>query len=169
MRKSLFSTFLLVMLLCACNPNNVQKSKERQEILSWAKVIAEIELDYLEITEDFYILQRKLGSSLPTYNDLTSLQVMYETISGFYTKTNKMNPPTAASLVHAKFSEKYALASDAILQYYISASQNDILYFEKSVTNSKGANKLNDEAYQGFIEILNKYSITCDEIEFCEE
>jgi len=126
------------------------------------------ESEYKELTDELYIIQRKLGANLPTDDDLNKLEFFFESISEFYIKLNNMSPPMAASSVHGKFKEQYSLASDAMLHYFIAVSQNDITYFEKSVENSKEANRIGSEASDEFVELLSGYSITCSEIGLCE-
>lgn len=168
MRKLYIISIVALIFAFGCDPQQSLSSPERSEIVDWAKIIVEIETENKEITDKFYILQRKLGTDFATYDDMAELKVIYETISGFYTKLNKMTPPTVATSVHRKFEEHYSLSSDTILQYYISVGQNDITYYEKSVVNSKEANRIGDEASDDFIELLIKYSISCEEINYCE-
>lgn len=168
MKKLNLAAILIITLMCSCNPRNNQHSTDRSDIVNWAIKIVEIESDYKEITDKFNILQRKMNSDFPTNDDMSELEFIYETIAGFYTKLNDLTPPSVASSVHRKFKEQYSLASSAILQYYISIGQNDITYYEKSVINSKEANRIGDEASDDFIELLINNSISCSEIGLCD-
>ncbi len=168
MKKLYVISFILLIFGFSCSPHQSMYSPERDNIVDWAIKIVDIRLDYKETNDKFYILQRKLGSSDPTNDDIFELENTYETISGFYTKINKIIPPTQASSVHRKIKEQYSLASDAILQYYISVIQNDLIYYEKSVENAKEADRIGDLADDEFIELLSKYSISCSEIGLCE-
>lgn len=168
MRKFHIISILVLIFLFGCSPEQSQASPQRSEIMNWGRKIVEIESEYKETTDKFYVLQRKLGSNYPTNDDIVELEETYETISGFYTKLNNIIPPTPASSVHRKFKEQYSKASEAMLQYYIAVSQNDITYYEKSVVNSKEANRIGDEASDDFIELLTKYSISCSDIGLCE-
>ncbi len=168
MRKLYFISFLALLFTFGCIQQQSLASPERPDIVNWAKKIMEIESKYKETTIQFNVLQRKLGSRFPTDDEMAELAAIYETISGFYTLLNRITPPTEALSVHRKFKERYALASDATLQYYISVGQNDITYYEKSVANSKEANRTGDEALDEFIELMSKYSISCSEINICD-
>ncbi len=168
MRKLYFISTLALLFMFGCLPQQSLASPERPDIVNWAKKIMEIESSYKETTDKYNVLQRKLGSRFPTDDEMKELSLIYETISGFYTELNKTTPPNEATSVHRKFKEYYELASNATLQYYISVQLNDITYYEKSVINSKEANRIGDEAFDDFIELLGNYSISCYEIGLCE-
>lgn len=155
-------------MFSACGQNLSKNSTTRSELINWAKKITSIELDYLEDTSEFNLLVDKLGQSPPTNQDCEELAKSYKKVAGFYSDLLSEIPPTEAHEVHSKYVKQYAQASNGILYYQIAVCQNDFTYFEKSVIASQEANRVGNEAYLEFVELMKRYSITCTEIDYCE-
>lgn len=168
MRKLHLIAFLFIILICGCSSQNIQSSSERSDIVEWAKQIAKYEKDAELVVNDFQKLTSDLVSRYPTNNELDKLTTYYNVINAMYNELSELEPPLKATSVHKKYVDNYSKVSDSILNYIIAVKQNDIIYFEKSVSASKEANQIGENAYREFIELLDDYSISCNEIDYCE-
>jgi len=168
MKKIIIVLFAISTCLLSCETQAAYNSEERSDIVEWAKHIAMYEKDAKLVVNNYYELSSDLVSRYPTNEELNQLTTYYNLINYIYNKLGELNPPPKASSVHKKYVENYAKVADSILFYTISVRKNDITYFEKSVSASKEANRIGDEAYKGFVDLLDNYSISCSEIDFCE-
>jgi len=162
--KKIILLILLLSIFTACST----ASPEREEIVKWASQIARIEkqLEY-EITY-FQPLINRVTSNPPTNEDLSQLTEYNNRITSLYNEISNLSVPQKAKTVHALYVENYAKVSDTARYYVLAIKMNDLSYFDKSVSAAQEANKLGDEAYSAFANLLDDYSISCSEIDFCE-
>ena len=168
MKKFALVFLFISFCITGCASQVSYTSVERSDILQWAKQIATHENDAELVMQEFNSLAKELSTKYPSDNELSQLTMYYNLISYMYNELSQLNPPSEALSTHKNYVENYAKASDAILFYTIAVRQNDIEYFERSVAATKEGNRIGDKAYSGFIEILDQYSISCDEIDYCE-
>jgi len=168
MKKNIIVFITISFLLFGCITQTDANLEQRTEIVEWAKQIAEYENDAEIIVNNYYSLTSNLVSRYPTNEEMEELTSYYNLINYIYNDLLEMSPPVDASSIHHDFIESYSKVADSILYYKIAINQNDITYFEKSVSASKEANRIGNDAYQGFIQILDNFKISCDEINFCE-
>lgn len=76
-------------------------------------------------------------------------------------------PPESID-AHKKYIQNYSDMANSLQYYYLFVLTSDFDYYVKSTESVHEANLSGMEAYQLFDAILQKYSISCDEIDFCE-
>jgi len=167
-KKLINLLFVISICFVGCSNQGINNSDERSNIINWAKQIAKFERDSIIVMDEFNSLTIDISSHYPSDEELSQLTNCYNLITYMYNKLSEMNPPPNALSVHLNYVENYSKASDTILFYIIAVKQNDISYFEKSVAASKEGNRIGDEAYNGFADLLSKYSISCNETDYCE-
>ena len=162
--KKITLLIFLSIICVACST----VSPEREEIVEWASQIARIEkqLEY-EITY-FQPLIQRVTSQPPTNEDLNQLTEYNNRITALYNEISNLYVPQKARAVHALYVENYAKVSDTARYYVLAIKMNDLSYFDKSVLAAQESNRLGDEAYSAFANLLDDYSISCSEIDFCE-
>jgi hypothetical protein len=64
--------------------------------------------------------------------------------------------------------ESYAQAANSVLYYINFFSSADISLFQNSVLAAQEANRIGSEGYNELIALLDEYSISCEEIDYCE-
>lgn len=167
--KRIFVALLLICLfIVGCVTQVSNNSKDRSDIVKWARQIAKYEKDSQIVMENYNQLTIGLVNHYPSEKEILQLTTYNNLITYMYNELLKIEPPPDSSSVHQNYVEYYSKASESILFYIIAIRQNDLSYFEKSVVASKEGNRIGDIAYAGFVELLNKYSISCEEIDFCE-
>jgi hypothetical protein len=168
MKKLLISIFLLIFFLVGCSSNNPKTLSDREEIIKWAKEIASIHNRFEIIMSNYDFLSQVIQKRPPTKSELSQLTTCVNDVIELYNELDSFTPPKEALSIHAKYVESLTQASNAILYYKIAVSNNDMTYFEKSLNASYEGNLLSSEGYNNFVDLLDKYSISCEEINFCE-
>lgn len=155
---------LLVNIFVACSP----LSPERAEIVEWASHIARVEkqLEY-EVT-NIQPLFDLITSRPPTKDELDQLTEYNNQITSYYNEISGIHVPQEARSVHTLYIENYAKISDMVRYYLLAVKMNDVTYFDKSILAAQEANRIGAEAYYAFEDLLEKYSISCREIDYCE-
>ena len=165
-----YHTLCLIMsvgLIASCSTSS-SASSGRPEIITWAKQIANLEKHMEYEVSQATPLTDKITSHPPTQDELTQLVEYSNRITALYNAMVSIEPPPEARTVHAKYVENYAKIADSVRYYVFAVKQNDLSYFDKSVTAAQDANRIGTEAYNDFEALLNRYSINCGEIDFCE-
>jgi len=166
--KNFTLLIVLIVLVSGCSTLKSNTSTERSEIIIWAKSVVAFKKNYKKETDEFSLIVNKLGYTLPTDDDFLRIKTIHNNITSMYNELSMMDPPTKASEVHKKYIKQYAQASKAILYYQMCVSQNDISYYEKYASAAKEGDLVGDDADESMLELLYQYSITCEEIDFCE-
>ncbi|MEW6716256.1 MAG: hypothetical protein AB1345_01950 [Chloroflexota bacterium] len=160
----IISLVFLMILIVACS----SVSPERGEIVEWASQIARIEKQLEYETTYFQPLLDRITSRPPTNDELDQLTEYNNRITALYNEISNIYVPQKARSVHALFVENYAKISDTARYYVFAIKMNDLSYFDKSVLAAQEANRIGSEAYYAFEDLLDRYSISCREIDFCE-
>ncbi len=156
---------MLFVFLVGCSSSS---SSERSDIVNWAKQIASLEKRLQSEINQFKPLSDRIVSRPPTSDELSQLTTHSNNVTALYNEIITITSPADAKSVHDQYIDSYAKTADYIRYYVIAVKQNDLTYFDKSVTAAQDANRIGAEAYSGFESILNKFSISCEEIDFCE-
>ena len=169
--KSLFTILFIFLIGCSsssASERSGNSSSERSAIVNWATEIASLE-NRLEIEIiQFSALSNQIVSRPPTRDELSQLTKESNNITALYNEIINITPPIEVKSIHNKYIDNYAKAADYALYYVIAVKQNDLSYFEKSVNAVHDANRMGAEAYNDFEAILSKYSISCEDINFCD-
>ena len=168
MKKLLISFFVSFFFLVGCFSNSPKTSSDRADIIRWAKEIASIQHRFEIITSNYDSLNQVIRKRPPTKSELSQLTTYVNDVIELYNELDSFTPPKEALSIHAKYVESLSQASNTILYYKIAVSNNDITYFEKSLNASYESNRLSSEGYNSFVDLIDKYSISCEEINFCE-
>ncbi len=162
--KSKLSPILAAIFIVACSSG----SSDRSSIVTWAKQFASIHNRVQANLDQVQPLIDRISTRPPSASELDQLVDYNNRITSSYNELIGIEPPPEAKAVHNKYVETYAKTADYVRYYLIAVKQNDLSYFDKSVTAAQEANRLGDEAYTAFQALLGRYSVSCQEIDFCE-
>lgn len=162
--KSISSIILLTALLMACSPSSLARS----ETVSWARQVASIEKRLANEAKQAKPLIDRITSRRPTQQELNELVDYNNRITSLYDELVYIRVPAEARTVHDEYVENYAKVADSARYYVLAIKQNDLAYFDKSAIASQDANRIGAKAYSDFEMLLKRYSISCEEIDFCE-
>ncbi len=168
MRTLRILSFLLIFFLIGCNPTSSTQATERDEIIEWAKKISSTEKSLSVEIEQIGSIMWKLKSQPPSNGDISQLSGCYNNITSLYNNLLSINPPVKAKSIHDKYVESYAQAANSVLYYINFFSSADISLFQNSVLAAQEANRIGSEGYNELIALLDEYSISCEEIDYCE-
>jgi hypothetical protein len=157
---------LLMFLIASCSSS--PESSARPDIITWAKQIAHIENQLEQEVSQAKPLIDRITSRLPTQDEIDQLFDYSNRITSLYNEIVGIETPLEARSVHEKYVENYAEIANSVRYYVLALKMNDLTYFDKSVTAAQEANRIGAEAYTDFESLLNKYSISCEEIDFCQ-
>lgn len=162
--KSKFALVLAVLFVVSCSSS----SSDRASIVSWAKQIASIQNRLQAELDQAQPLLSRITARPPTSSELDELVDYNNRITALYNELIEVEPPEGAKATHAQYVETYARTTDYVRYYVIAIKENDLSYFDKSVTAAQEANRLAEGAHNAFEALLNRYSISCEEVDFCE-
>ena len=168
MRTLRILSFLLIFFLIGCNPTSSTQATERDEIIEWAKKISSTEKSLSVEIEQIGSIMWKLKSQPRSNGDISQLSGCYNNITSLYNNLLSINPPVKAKSIHDKYVESYAQAANSVLYYINFFSSADISLFQNSVLAAQEANRIGSEGYNELIALLDEYSISCEEIDYCE-
>ncbi|HAL17048.1 MAG TPA: hypothetical protein DCP32_09955 [Anaerolineaceae bacterium] len=169
--KSLLAILFIFIVGCSSSSSSERSennSLEHSGIVNWATQIASLENRLKIEVVQFSALSGLIVSRPPTRDELSQLTKESNNITALYNEIINITPPIEAKSIHNKYIDHYAKTADYALYYVIAVKQNDLSYFEKSVNAVQDANRIGAEAYNDFEAILSKYSISCEEINFCD-
>ncbi len=161
--------FLLV-LLCSCTPiiSSSSTSSNRSEIVSWAIELSTLEKKAKLLVDGIQPLMLTIVKRPPTASELSQLNDYSNNITDLYNQIIGMNVPKEARDIHSKYVDNYGKIADSARYYVLAIRENNVDYFNKSVASAQEANRIGTDAYYDFTDLLEKYSITCTEINYCE-
>lgn len=162
--KSKFVLVTAVIFLAACSTD----SSDRSSVVTWAKQITNIETRLQAELDQAQPLLGRITTRPPTASELDQLVDYNNRVTSLYNELISIEPPAEVSPVHQRYVESYAKTADYVRYYVIAVKQNDLSYFDKSVTAAQEANRIREEAHSALEALLNRYSISCQEIDFCE-
>lgn len=168
--KSLLIILAYVIISCSpvmssgTNPN----SSERTNIIIWAKQIANLQNRFEARINQAQPLIKKISDNPPTRTDISQLVTYNNDITSLYNELIEIEPPPEARAVHEQYMDLFTSTTDSVRYYVYSVMENDLSYFDKSVEAAKETNQISTKAHSSFESILNRYSISCEEIDFCE-
>ena len=161
-RITLLMFFIFLFSACASN------SQSRSEIFVWAKLITDLE----KILESEILEAQSLMETIklrpPNDYEYQQLVDYSDRFANLYNEIITIEPPEEARSAHNKFSERYAKTADYMRYYVLAIQMNDLNYFDKSVLAVQDANRIGEEANYQFKQLLEKYSISCDELDYCQ-
>jgi hypothetical protein len=156
--------FLALTFLSGCSSSDSQ----RDEIISWAKQITSIETRLgTEILQAEPIINR-VTKEKPSQSDLKQLIDYNNNVISLCNDLNNIVVPSDAKITHDKYVENYNKISDSVRYYVLLIQTGDVSYYDKSVSAAQEANKIGNEAFNLFQDLLDQYSISCEEIDYCE-
>lgn len=168
MKRIVVFCILISVLLSACTPSISGQSSERKEVVVWASQIADIETRAELVMERYSTLQDKAQTRRPTQSEYDQLFAAGKEFNEFYNELNNLYSPLVAREIHLKWIESYAEMSNSMAHYISALRTNEITYIEKSREAAQEGNRLAGESYMEFEKLLDQYSISCQEINFCE-
>ena len=168
MRINRIFCFLFVFLLMGCSFSSSTQATDRDEIVEWAKQISSIEKSFSGVSEQLGSIMWKLKTQKPTNDDISQLLAGYNNINSLYNNLISINPPGRAQSIHDKYVESYAQAANSVLYYINFFSSADLSLFQKSVLSAQEGNRIGSEGYDELVLLLDEYSISCEEIDYCE-
>ncbi len=169
--KPSISILLIFGFLVSCGGPTTQYSSQstsRNEIVTWARKITSIEKQIENVYNEYLTLTRTITSSPPTSEELDELTDYSNRMTSLYNKAIDIDPPNDARSVHRKTIEFYGKITDSVRYYVLAINQNDLDYFDKSVIVAKDANELAKDLDEELEILLDRYSISCEEIDYCE-
>lgn len=168
MIRHLFVLSILVMSLSAGVMGCGQNSQVRANVLEWAKQITSIEKQEVSEGKAWEALANKLAVNPPTNADLQVLLASNNRVIGLYNQAVDLKPPKEAVSVHNEFLESYGNVVDIHRSFYTAMSQRDMSYYEKAMTAIREGDQLATKREVDFKELLDKFAIGCQEIDFCK-
>jgi len=165
MIKAKVATSLVLIFLMGCSSTS---SSDRSSIINWAKQIASLEKRLENEITQAQPLMSKITSRPPTRSELDKLTGYSNNVTSLYNDIINIEPPSEAKSVHSQYVDSYAKSADYLRYYVIAIKQNDLSYFDKSVISAQEANRIGEQAHSSLEELLNRYSISCEEINYCE-
>ena len=169
--KPSISILLIFGFLVSCGGPTTQSSSQstsRNEIVTWARKITSIEKQIENVYNEYQPLIRTITSSPPTSEEFDELRDYSNRMTSIYNKAIDIDPPYEARSVHRKHIEFYGKITDSVRYYMLAINQNDLEYFDKSVVAAKEANELTMDLDEELKILLDRYSISCEEIDYCE-
>jgi hypothetical protein len=158
---------LSLILLCSCTPA-LSSTSNRSEIVGWARELSNFEKRAEILVDDIQPLMLIIVKRPPTPFELNQLNDFSNAMTSLYNQLLDMNPPKEARAIHNKYIESYAKSADFARFYVLSIRENNIDFFNLSTTAVQDANRIGADAYIDFANLLEEYSISCSEIDFCE-
>jgi hypothetical protein len=165
MIKAKVATSLVFIFLMGCSSTS---SSERSSITNWAKQVAGLEKRLANELAQAEPLTSSSTSRPHTGTELDELTRHSDNVTSLYNEIIKIEPPPEAKAVHSLYVDTYAKSADYLRYYVMSIRLNDVRYFDKSVTAVEEANRTGEQARSALIDLLNRYSISCEEIDFCQ-
>ncbi|MDP2965598.1 MAG: hypothetical protein Q8N39_06100 [Pelolinea sp.] len=156
--------FIILILFCACS----SPSSARSDIISWAKEIVALEKQSEIVFQNIQPLIATIVERPPTANELIQLNDYSNNVTFLYNQLIKINGPEEVRGVQSKYMDNYAKMADSARYHVLAIRNNNIDYFNKSVSAAQDANRIGDDAYNDFIQLINKFSISCSDINYCE-
>lgn len=168
--KSRFLIIFVAWIIAACIPTTSGNfnSSDRMSIIAWSIQIASLENRLEAEVNKAQPLIRKIADQPPTRSELKKLVDYNNEVTSLYNELINIEPPSDAKDVHEQFIEYYTSTTDYVRYYVLAIKQNDLSYFDKSVVAAQESNRRSAKAHSSFESLLNRYSISCEEIDFCE-
>jgi len=135
-------------------------------MLTWAKQIANLQKTLIANVDssNAFLQQRS-----PTSSDCPQLTDFADRSKDIYNQILKLSRPEEARSVHNEFVDSYSKSADADRFYAISICQDDVTYYDKYASALVDANRTNEAAFHDFKQLMDKYSISCDDVDLCED
>jgi hypothetical protein len=166
--KVLLIFFAWILAACITTTSSNINSSDRLSIIVWSKQIANLENRLESEVSQAQPLIRKIADRPPTSSELKKLVNYNNEITELYNELINIEPPSDAENIHEQFIDYYTATTDYVRYYVLAIKQNDLSYFDKSVIAVQETNRKSAKAHSSFESLLNRYSITCEEIDFCE-
>ena len=167
--KNLFYLSFIFFLLCSCS----SPQPNREEIVIWASHIANIENKLDAQFTRIYPTIVSVSKNSATIDEIMSISTFALNARLYYNQIKEVDEvivdmPQEAKSLQIKFVRYYKQINDFASLYDSAISLKNMDYFERSVLALQEATRLGDEAHNDFINLLDEYSISCKEIDDCE-
>jgi outer membrane murein-binding lipoprotein Lpp len=163
-QKILLASTLCLIFLSGCAIN----TEKRAEIILWASEIALIEDQLAEQVNAIQPVIDAASRGEATLQDMNQLLAFSTTLTNLSGQITAKSFPDEAKYAQETYIKNYARIADYGRYFYLAASQFSVEYLEQSRAAIQEANQLGDEAYYAFQSLLEKYKITCEDIDDCE-
>jgi hypothetical protein len=164
MRRKFLIAIILIIILGGCSP----ASSDRSNVLSWAKKIAALEKQMNQEMHDWRAFVAKTGNKKPSQSEIALFNQYNNDVNGIYYELARIQAPPPAREVQVQYAENYLRIYNSVRNYYYFINSGDPAYLEKSNNDEQEATLSGQKAGNDFAELLQKYSISCTEIDFCQ-
>lgn len=158
---------VILILLCMftrCSSDQSQRTK----IIQWAKQIVSLEKRSEIEIELFATLLNNVKKSPPNIQDIEFCTEITRSLSRLYDEMISIDPPQEVADIHKNYSNSYESYLNVTRYFNLTMATYDILFYEKCQNYVIEADKYRTYGYNGFRKILDKYNISCEEIDYCE-
>lgn len=166
MKISHIPFIMIPLLLGACSL--LRTGSSRAELVAWASQIANLEKQMDVEINSWSRLSGKIESRAPTQDEYKELVYFNERVTELYNSIIALTPPPEVKDLHWKYIVDFAKATDAVSNYLTAVRMFDPAYLDMSAQAVQERDQLDKDANNDFQAFLDRYSIKCGEINYCQ-
>lgn len=160
--QSFFGVMFIFLVACTPSPPG------RTDVVIWARQISNLENRLEKEINQSKPLADRITSRPPNQDDLDQLTHYNDAVSAIYNDMIAMRVPPEAKSVHEEYVQNLSAIADSVRNYLLAVRLNDLSYYDRSVTSAEEAHRNGIMANNDFAALLNRFSISCQEIDFCQ-